>query len=156
MRQQHLLDELAVEFESRAARHLLRPIVKAILLAERQFPEGALEPHAADQEARDEQPHGSPVALTRILAPIHDGERQACRNQTIEDQQKEILPIPKRIEVAVLAVRKSKRSLIGVVICFELPDPRRSNLRRLNLVRVVQAKVTSEDETIPTRMMLSA
>src|SRR5580693_4427876 len=98
MRQQHLLDELAVEFEGRAAGHLLRPIVEAVLFAERQFPERSLKPHATDQEASDEQPKGSSVALPGILTPIDGSQREACRGQDVKDQQKQIFPKPERVE----------------------------------------------------------
>ena len=100
VRQDDVGHELAVNLEGGTPSHLLGPVVEPVVTAERQLPQGALEPHAADRHAGRPQPQIEARALPWIFPPVHDEQNDAHDHQQIEDKQDEILPHPERIEVS--------------------------------------------------------
>jgi hypothetical protein len=100
VRQDNVGHELLVYREGGASGHLFRPVVKAVVDAKGQLPQGALKPHAADRHAGRPQPQIDALALAVILPPVHDEQSDARDHQQIKYEQDEILPQPQRIEVS--------------------------------------------------------
>ncbi len=103
-------DEFAVNREGGPARHLLGPIIKSVVMAERQLPQRPLKPHAADRNARRPQPEIGAGALRWILPPVDEEQCDARGHQQVEDQQEEIFPEAEGVEVA--GVRGQERQQV--------------------------------------------
>ena len=82
-----------MKLERGVGRFLFGPVLQTVGHGQRQLPQHALEPHAADQDP--DQPDSKMPAgpLRRILLPILDGDCNAGEQQRPEQRQDQIAPV---------------------------------------------------------------
>ena len=98
-----------MKLERRVGRLLFGPVLQTVGQRKRQFPQHALEPHAADQDADQPDSKMSAGALRRILPPILEGHCNSGDQQRPEQRQDQKAPVSEFLKIA--GVR-----------CQELPD----------------------------------
>ena len=88
-----ILQERAVKLECCVGRFLLGPVLQAVGKWQRQLPQHALEPHAADQHP--DQPDAEMPAgpLRRIFLPILERNHSADDQERPEQRQDQIAPV---------------------------------------------------------------
>ena len=82
-----------MKLERRVGRFLFGPVLQAIGHRQRQFPQHALEPHAADQDPDQPDSKMSAGTLRRILPPILEGDCNADEQQRPEQRQDQKAPV---------------------------------------------------------------
>ncbi len=105
VRQQKLLHEDTVKLEGRASRLLLCPVLQTAGQRQRQFPQHALEPHAADQNTHHADANVPAGALRRIVLPVLNGDSHAGEHQYPEQGKDQKAPTS---EVEIVARRRGQ------------------------------------------------
>ena len=77
VRQHEILHEGAMKLKCRVGRFLFGPVLQTVGHWQRQFPQHALEPQAADQDPHQPDTEMPASPLRRILTPIPDGNYNA-------------------------------------------------------------------------------
>ncbi len=94
-----------MKLEGRASRLLLCPVLQTAGQRQRQFPQHALEPHAADQNTHHADANVPAGALRRIVLPVLNGDSHAGEHQYPEQGKDQKAPTS---EVEIVARRRGQ------------------------------------------------